>query len=221
MASGAALVSVYSSVAETVNKDFFGAASHGVGRMKAVGGWLGGFGTFVGVYYDFGDIKYNFDKRNYGLALLSFFKFGAGGLVGTAQFLTALAFSSPLLQRVIGRKGIVIFLDSLRSGIQAAALKEGEQALASKTMMRVGSWVLRLGGWEVALVITAIQGMIWVISPNALEVWCERNYFGKVSEGGWLGLGSSTPHYKKIIEQDEAFSTALGKVITQSRSNKG
>ncbi|OLH18885.1 hypothetical protein BXO590_18760, partial [Xanthomonas oryzae pv. oryzae] len=55
VASGVSLLSVYTSMAEKVSKEFFGDASRSMSRMKAIGGWLCGFGTYVGVYYDFGD----------------------------------------------------------------------------------------------------------------------------------------------------------------------
>lgn len=215
VASGMSLVSVYTSVASTVSKDFFGEASRSVGRMKAVGGWLGGFGTYIGIYYNAGDIVYNLRRDRYGVAFLSVLTFFAGAFTGGGQFLTAFAYSAPVLQKALGRRGIVIFLDGLRAGIQAAAAKEGEQILASVTMKRIGLWVVRLGGWEVTLAVTAIQGMIWAISPNALEVWCERNYFGKVTKGGLFGFGASDPHYPTVKEQNEAFLTAMGEVTVR------
>ncbi|MEC5080999.1 hypothetical protein XocUg1_22870, partial [Xanthomonas oryzae pv. oryzicola] len=98
VASGAALVSVYSSMAEKVSKEFFGDASRSMSRMKAIGGWLGGFGTYVGVYYDFGDFRENLKKENYATSLLLLLKSLTGSAVGTAQFLTALVYSSPVLE---------------------------------------------------------------------------------------------------------------------------
>ena len=212
VASGAAMVAVYTSVAETVNKDFFGTASRSVGRMKAVGGWLGGFATFVGAYYDFGSFAMSKNKHNYGMAVLYFVKGTAGGVVGLSQFLTALAYSAPLVQKTLGRNGLVIFLDGLRNGLQAAVASEAEQVLASDAMKRAGLWIIRISGWELALAITTIQCFVWIISPNELEVWCERNYFGKISQGKWFGFGESKSHYEKLKEQDEAFSGAIGKV---------
>lgn len=215
VASGASLASLYTSVAESVSKDFFGEASRSAGRMKAIGGWLGGFGTYIGVYYDVGDIKRYLSQDRQGMVMLTGLKSVSGALIGGAQFLTALAYSAPLLQKVVGRTGMVIFLDGLRVGIQSAAVREGEQVLASQTMKRIGLWVVRLGGWEITLVVTAIQGVVWMISPNALETWCERNHFGKASEGGWLGFGASKPYYKTLKEQDEEFFSAMGEVTAR------
>ncbi|OLG63717.1 hypothetical protein BXO416_20030, partial [Xanthomonas oryzae pv. oryzae] len=121
VASGAALVSVYSSMAEKVSKEFFGDASRSMSRMKAIGGWLGGFGTYVGVYYDLGDLASNRAKGDYPMMVMYILKSLSGVFVGGAQFLTALTYSAPVLERAIGRKGVVIWLDGLKAGLQAAA----------------------------------------------------------------------------------------------------
>ncbi|WDN09312.1 hypothetical protein LL922_10520 [Xanthomonas oryzae] len=160
VASGAALVSVYSSMAEKVSKEFFGDASRSMSRMKAIGGWLGGFGTYVGVYYDAGDTFLKIKEGEYALALMSGLKMFAGVLVGGAQFLTALSYSAPVLEKAIGRKGVVIWLDSLKAGLQAAALKEGEQAIAKASMRRIATGILRLGGWQVTVALIAIDFLI-------------------------------------------------------------
>ncbi|WP_278185402.1 T6SS effector BTH_I2691 family protein [Xanthomonas oryzae] len=212
VASGAALVSVCSSMAEKVGKEFFGEASRSVAKMKAIGGWLGGFGTYIGVYYDAGDVVRFASRENYGLALLSLTKSGAGFAVGSVQFLTALAYSSPVLEKALGRRGIVIWLDSLKAGLQAAAAKDAEHFLAKSSMKKIGVWMLRLGGWEVTIALLSIDVLIYVVEPDALEKWCESNSFGKTSEGGWLGFGASGPHYKKLKEQEDAFQKAISQV---------
>ncbi|WYL86924.1 T6SS effector BTH_I2691 family protein [Xanthomonas oryzae pv. oryzicola] len=215
VASGAALVSVYSSMAEKVSKEFFGDASRSMSRMKAIGGWLGGFGTYVGVFYDAGDLFLNLDKKDYGAAFLYFTKSLSGVAVGGAQFLTALAYSAPVFEKAIGRRGVIIWLDSLKAGLQAAAAKEGEEVLAKATMKRIGIGVLRLGGWQVTVALVAMDVLIYALEPDALEKWCESNWFGKVSEGWILGFGASRPHYKNLKEQDEAFKKAIGEVTAR------
>ncbi|RBB58453.1 T6SS effector BTH_I2691 family protein, partial [Xanthomonas oryzae] len=212
VASGAALVSVYTSMAEKVSKEFFGDASRSMSRMKAIGGWLGGFGTYVGVFYDAGDTVRFISEKSYGLVAISFLKTVAGISVGAAQFLTAMAYSAPALERALGRRGIVIWLDSLKAGLQAAAFKESEQAIAKLSMRRIGVAVLRLGGWEITVALIALDVLVYFIEPDALEKWCESNRFGKVREGWLLGFGESGPHYKSLKEQDEAFQKAVGEV---------
>ncbi|AKK64155.1 hypothetical protein FE36_10090 [Xanthomonas oryzae pv. oryzicola] len=215
VASGAALVSVYSSMAEKVSKEFFGDASRSVSRMKAIGGWLGGFGTYVGVYYDLGDLASNRAKGDYPMMVMYILKSLSGVFVGGAQFLTALTYSAPVLERAIGRKGVVIWLDGLKAGLQAAAAKEGGEVLAKMSMRKLGGWIIRLGGWEVTIALLAIDVLIYALDADALEKWCESNRFGKIEEGGWLGFGASQPRYKDIKQQDEEFKKAIGQVTVR------
>ncbi|WP_279573869.1 hypothetical protein [Xanthomonas oryzae] len=106
-------------------------------------------------------------------------------------------------------------LDSLKAGLQAAAAKEGEEVLAKATMKRIGIGVLRLGGWQVTVALVVMDVLIYALEPDALEKWCESNWFGKVSEGWILGFGASRPHYKNLKEQDEAFKKAIGEVTAR------
>ncbi|UZF10085.1 T6SS effector BTH_I2691 family protein [Xanthomonas oryzae] len=215
VASGAALVSVYSSMAEKVSKEFFGDASRSVSRMKAIGGWLGGFGTYIGAYYDFGDAVTYWKKEDYQAAVLYGMKTTAGVAVGGAQFLTALVYSAPIIEKALGRRGIVIWLDALKAGLQAATAKEGEDLLAKASMKRLGMAILRVGGWEVTVALIAIDILIYAIKPDALEKWCESNQFGKVEKGKFFGIGASAPRYKTLKEQDEIFQKAIGEVTVR------
>ncbi|MGS0538893.1 hypothetical protein [Xanthomonas oryzae] len=147
--------------------------------------------------------------------VISLLKSLAGGAIGTAQFLTALAYSCPVLEKAVGRKGLVIWLDGLKAGLQAAAIKEGEHVLAKASMKRIGVWILRLGGWEVTIALLSIDVLIYLVEPDELEKWCESNRFGKINEGGWLGFGASAPRYKKLREQDDAFQKAIGQVTVR------
>ncbi|WP_246333224.1 T6SS effector BTH_I2691 family protein [Stenotrophomonas tumulicola] len=212
VASGASLVAVYTSMSEKVSTEFFGGTSRSAAKMKAIGGWLGGFGTYIGVYYDVGTTLARTERNNWSEALLYAVKTGAGAVVGASQFLTALIFSAPLIEKALGRRGVVIWLDAAKAGIQAAAAKEGAEILAKASMKRLGVWMLRLGSWEVTVALLAIDVLIYVVEPDALEKWCQSNRFGKIDEGGWLGFGASAPRYKTLKEQDEKFHGAMGEV---------
>ena len=218
LASGMALVAVYTSVYETVSKELFGSASRSVSNVKVVGGVLSGAGSLIGSYYDFGEAIRALEKEKYARMAAFGLKAAMTGTVGGAQFLTALAYSAPVIQRLIGRNSISLLLSGLRSGLIAAAAKEGEVLIASQAMKRVGLWVLRLGGWEVALIIAAVEGMIWAIRPNELEIWCQRNAFGKFEEGWLGGLGATDPKFKTVKEQEDAFLTAIGTVTARATS---
>lgn len=221
LASGMALVAVYTSVHETVSKELFGSASRSFGNMKAVGGFLGGASSFIGAYYDMGVVGRELGRENYARMMTIGLKGVATWTVGGAQFLTALAYSAPTIQRVIGKNSITLLMSGLRSGLIAAAAGEGEAVVASEVMKRVGLWVLRLGGWEVALIIGAVQILIWAISPSALEEWCERNAFGRCSVGRLGGFGATSPKFKSIKEQDAAFVLSMGTVMHRAPLRDG
>ncbi|AOS19593.1 hypothetical protein ATY46_13920 [Xanthomonas oryzae pv. oryzae] len=217
VASGVSLLSVYTSMAEKVSKEFFGDASRSMSRMKAIGGWLGGFGTYVGVFYDVGDTWLNWQKKDYPVTFLYLLKSLVGFSVGGAQFLTALVYSAPLIEKALGRRGLVIWLDALKAGLQAAATKESEEFLAKASMKRLGMGILRIGGWEVTVALVVIDILMYTIEPDALEKWCESNQFGKIDKGGLFGLGASSPHYKTLKDQDDAFQKAIGEVTVRPK----
>ncbi|WP_341809262.1 T6SS effector BTH_I2691 family protein [Xanthomonas oryzae pv. oryzicola] len=223
IASGASLASTYVSVASVVGEDFYGDVSRTAVKAKAIGGWLGGFGTYVGVYYDFSSAYLNFKKENFALGLLSTIKAAGGLLTGGAQFITALAYSAPVLQKALGRGRVVTALEGMQAGIRAAvqetskravgeALSQSERIFATQGMKRLGLWMLRLGAWEVTLVLTSIEVLVWALTPNALENWCEANCFGAVRTGGFLGFGDSEPQYGDLTKQENAFQQALGEI---------
>lgn len=107
---------------------------------------------------------------------------------------------------VAGRRALTLGLRGLHAGLEAAAGREGGHIVASQAMKRVGVWILRLSGREVALTLLAIEVLIWAISPNELEKWCASNAFEKRAE---KNVGSS---YATAREQQLAFEKALGAV---------
>ncbi|MGS0517961.1 hypothetical protein ACQR5T_11410 [Xanthomonas oryzae pv. oryzicola] len=223
IASGASLASTYVSVASVVGEDFYGDVSRTAVKAKAIGGWLGGFGTYIGVYYDVSEIAINQRRGNAPLVILGTIKATAGFMTGSAQFVTALAYSAPVVQRVLGRGRVVTMLEGMQSGIRAAAqevskkaagefLNQSERVFATQGMKRLGLWILRLGAWEVTLVLTSIEVLVWALTPNALEKWCEANCFGTAKNGGFLGFGDNEPQYGDLKKQEEAFQQALGEI---------
>ncbi len=204
LASGMSLLAVYTSVHETVAKEFFGEGSVSAIRMKVAGSVLAGAGSFIGAYYTLGEANATVRKGNYVHFTALLVKGGVAGAAGSAHFLTALAYSSPVIERTVGRNGLTLGLRGLHAGLEVAAGREGGQIVASQAMKRVGVWILRLSGWEVALILLAIEALIWAISPNELEKWCASNSFGKGAE---KKVGGS---YSAAREQQLAFEKALG-----------
>lgn len=221
VASGLSMASVYASVATAVNKELFTDTSKSFANVKAVGSALGGFATMIGGVFDWISADQARQENRYGLMVSYGVKAFLGTGVAGAQLLTGLAYSAPVLQRAIGRGSAIVWLDNVRNGISGAAAVRSAQAtgealkagaIRQGALMGLGRWVLYLAGWQVAVGVTAVQGLIWVLSPNDLEDWCERNYFGKVRKKNFLGFGGSGSKYATVEEQEDAFQKAIANV---------
>lgn len=211
LASGMSLLAVYTSVHETVAKEFFGEGSVSAIRMKVAGSVLAGAGSSIGAAYSFTEALSTFRDDKYAQSTTLLIKSGTVGLSGSAQFLTALAYSSPVIERTVGRNTLTLGLRGLQAGLEVAAGHEGGSIVASQAMKRVGVWILRLGGWQVALALLVMEVMIWAISPNDLEKWCASNSFGKSVGKRGANL------YATAREQRLAFEKALGSVSVRAR----
>lgn len=147
----------------------------------------------------------------------SIFAESRGGAVGSAQFLTALAYSAPVIERTFGRNSLSLGLRGLRAGLEAAAAVDGAEVVASQAMKRVGVWVLRLSGWQVGLALPAAEVLIWALSSNDLEKWARSSAFGGNSDGG-IGKGNSNEkRFTAAEDQQIAFYKAIGSVSVRSR----
>ncbi len=218
LASGMSLLAVYTSVHETVAKEFFGAGSVSAIRMKVAGSVLAGAGSFIGAAYSLSDFKSRLeDGRRWSAAAL-LMEAGLTSAVGSANFLTALAYSSPVLERHLGRSKLSLGLRGLGAGIEAAAAREGELVLSSQAMKRLGTWILRLGGWEITLALLVIEATVWAISLNDLEKWCESNVFGRAASKVPPSASDSRNRQVAVLKQKDAFDKAIGKVTTRSQS---
>ncbi len=211
LASGMSLLAVYTSVHETVAKEFFGEGSVSAIRMKAAGSVLAGAGSFIGAAYSLSDAEQANAYPNKMALVAHLAKALTLATVGSSQFLTALAYSSPVIERSIGRNSLTLGLRGLRAGLEAAAT-EGGNVVASQAMKRVGVWMLRLAGWEVALVLLGIEIFVWAISPNDLETWCMTNAFGNKGNKALGGNLLSSKSYVTSLEQQLAFEKAIGSV---------
>ncbi len=212
LASGMSLLAVYTSVHETVAKEFFGEGSVSAIRMKAAGSVLAGAGSFIGFYYSYTDANEARKQKNLDLAVLLGIKAFVTSVTGGAQFLTALAYSSPVIERRLGRNSLTLGLRGMKAGLEAAAATEGGTVVASQAMKRLGVWILRLGGWQVALALLVIEVLIWVISPNDLEKWCMNNAFGTNAGHGKGERTFGGKPYSAPREQKQAFDKAIGSV---------
>ncbi|CAD9224025.1 hypothetical protein BCEN4_370150 [Burkholderia cenocepacia] len=64
-------------------------------------------------------------------------------------------------------------------------------------LMLLGRAVLFLSGWEVAVVTTAIQVLIWYFCDNDLQTWFEKCYFGRSQNSPLWPAGNSTKNSRR------------------------
>ena len=208
MASGLSVVGATLQLALPL-KSIFGEASQSAGVLKALGGFAGAGAACIGAVMDIRSLQ---DARRQGRRFDSVL-YGAKGLVGLASsganLVIAVSSSGSLIQRLAGRKGYVVFLEKIATGIsdasaRQAALAAGEVVVEvvgeRAAMLAFGRAVLFLAGWEVMIAVTLIQGLIWYFSDDDLQTWFENCAFGvsPKSNPAW------TPK-----QQDEAFAKAL------------
>lgn len=217
LASGMSLVAVYTGVHEAVAKEFFGAGSASAIRMKVAGSVMAGAGSFIGASYSFSDANLALERTDYAAYVLLNIRGAMVGAVGGAQFLTALAYTAPVIEQWFGRNSLSLGLRGLRAGLEAAAAVEGAEVVASQAMKRVGVWVLRLSGWQVSLAILAAELLIWALSPNDLEKWCMSSVFGKNSRDVFQRGLHGGKHFATTQEQQVAFDKAIGSVSVRPR----
>jgi hypothetical protein len=180
-------------------------AAQTLANLKAVTGYFGGASAMIGAVVDFGKGAEESKKGRYATALLYRVK-GLLGLAATgANLLTALTSSAPLIARVTGVRSVA-WLGKAGAGIAGAEARAGALAGSAATnaakaagmtamdvaaeeagvvigeraaLLLIGRTVLILAGWEVAVVITVIQVLIWYFSDDDLQTWLEKCGFGK------------------------------------------
>lgn len=89
--------------------------------MKVAGSLLAGSGSFIGAYYTLDEANATVRKGSYAHFTALLVKGGMAGATGSAHFLTALAYSSPVLERTVGRNGLTLGLRGLHAGLEVAA----------------------------------------------------------------------------------------------------
>lgn len=228
VSSGLSLASSGVAISTKLNETLLSKDSASFARVKFVGALFGGVSSSVATFMDIVDITEAAKRDRYALMFAYVAKSMVGALVAGAQLLGVVVYSTPVLERVVGRGTVTLWLTSARFGIEGATALRNARVMGGAAqavvirqgaLIGVGRAVLFLAGWEVAVAVLALQGVIWVLSPNALEVWCERNYLGKKVPRNILGFGGSDPKYKSPKEQSEAFDAATsGMQIKQSEA---
>lgn len=158
-------------------------------KIKLIGGTLGGVASVVGAGVDLDSTVSEWRKGHWGIAGLYFLKSFAGATTGLLTFAAAFTYSAGILEKMVGRT------------VGKAMYKFGERAgaiIAARIMMlSVGLWL------TIGLVV--LEVLIWAISDNKLQDWCEQCVFGK----------DPTKDEKKIKPeaQMETFANAIQEVV--------
>lgn len=199
-------------------------------NLKAITGYFGGASSMIGMVLDFGKAFESTGKNQYSAAVAYFFKATIGFGVTTANFLTALTSSAPLVARITGGRGVV-FIGKVGAGIAGATARSSAIAAGTATgrqaaneigkraigvaaeeagiiitervgLLAIGRVVLFLAGWEVAVALVVLQLLIAYFSDNELQTWFEKCAFGKSPD---------SPPWT-IDKQHEEFEKALASI---------
>jgi hypothetical protein len=186
-------------------------------NLKAITGYFSGVSSAIGAFLS----KVNQNKKdgNYITAFAYQIK-GYLGLAGAgANLLSALSSSAPMIARITGGRGVA-WLGRVRGGIagateRSAALAAGRAVGEAATgaaaeevvvvvgergaLLLLGRGVLFLAGWEIAVVITVIQVLIWYFSDNDLQTWFEKCAFGKSPNHPAWEAGKQHEEFEKAL----------------------
>ena len=188
-------------------------------NLKAITGYFSGASAAIGAFVD---LKKGLTQAGDGKILFAYL-YAVKGILGLgvagANLLTALSSSAPMIARMTGGRGVA-WLGKVGSGIagateRAAALAAGRAVTEAATgaaveevvvvvgarggLLLLGRAVLILAGWEVAVVITVIQVLIWYFSDNDLQTWFEKCAFGKSPNHPPWEVGKQHEEFEKAL----------------------
>ncbi|MFY4702779.1 hypothetical protein [Burkholderia glumae] len=171
---------------------------------------------------DAGKVSDNFKNRKYSLGVAYVFKVVLGLGTVSANLLTAMSSSAPLIARVAGGK--VAWLGKIGAGIEGAAART--EALAAgkavnvavttamdaaaeeagvvigerAALLMLGRAVLFLSGWEIAIVIMVIQLLIAWWEDDEMQSWLEKCVFGKSPNSPPWSAGKQHEGFEKALK---------------------
>lgn len=168
VASGMSVTSACLDVASARAKLLLGESALTYQKLKLGGGLLSAGASAIGAVLDAKEIVKNISDRDYKLAGLYGMKTGLSAANVYATTKLSLSYSGPLIEKLAGR--IVAEEIATSLGARAAAITVGRL-----TLMAIG--------WEVTASLLIIQLIIWKITPNDLQEWCDLSAFGKHKNG--------------------------------------
>lgn len=198
-------------------------AANTLANLKAITGYFGGVSALIGAVVDIQKAKGSFKNSAVTTAVLYFGKAVLGVASASANVLTALTSSAPLIARLSGAKNIA-WLGKVGAGIEGATARA--EALAARkavdvavnaamkataeeagavvgeraALLLLGRAVLFLSGWEVAIVVTVVQLLIAYWEDDDLQSWLEKCAFGKSPNSPPWSAGKQHEGFEKALK---------------------
>ncbi len=197
-------------------------AAKSLANFKAMTGYLSGASALIGGVVDAQKTVAKVGEGKISLAAAYLIKSGLGFSAGSANLLTALTSSAPLIERVGGGK--VAWLGKVGAGIEGAAARaealaagkavdvavttamdaaarEAGVVIADRAaLLIIGRAVLFLSGWEVAIAITVIQLLIAYWEDDDVQLWLEKCAFGKSANRTPWSVGKQHEEFEKALK---------------------
>jgi hypothetical protein len=86
-----------------------------------------------------------------------------------------------------------------KAAVTAAAEEAGVIVGERGALLIIGRVVLVMAGWEIAIVITVIQLLVWYFSDNDLQNWFEKCTFGKSPDSPPWEAGKQHEEFEKAL----------------------
>lgn len=170
------------------------AASWG-GGLRLYGGFLGAIGGVIGGALDISS-SIDQERKNRNYLSIAYFSRAAISLSVTALSLgVAISGSGPYLRMLMSRTGSPILLGALKF-IESVARR-----LAREVILRM----MRASLARLAWIGLAISGVVWLLEPEAIELWCDKSVFRNDKRA--KGYKSLT---EELVGLELAFNTTVG-----------
>ncbi len=156
-------------------------------KLRFVGGALGGVSSLIGGVISATDFVDSLKKDRYGSALLLAIKTLSLLSVGVIAVVSATTYSAGLLAKLAGK----------------SALAQGVRVVGSGAIGLIGGRIIAaLSGWLFTVGLIALDILIQIITPNAMEEWLDACALGQHPDDDW-----------DTEQQQKAFDEAIAEVL--------
>lgn len=167
---------------------------------KLVGGSLGSFGTFISAWIDRGKSTDSFSSQKSSIGFIYGVKAITNAGSGAALIIEATSTAAPLLKNLAKRHG---------SAVLIAGVETVSKRVIALAALRV---VTILTGWEVVVLLLALQAIADWLTPDDLEKWCSECAFGIANKTKPHGSDKKNHSYVEAPEQQKGFLNAMMRI---------